>query len=150
MTDERDRYVPKHPTPAKGVPEFSPEEVTGQYEGEELRVMRGHRPNEKRLGRLEAFKDIATAEFADIKVSLADLRGDQKAQNVTLSNIEKHLSENRHRERVSFEAHVDLETAEKIDVIDARKAKRQLWLKVAGIFASGGVVFELLHRIGVL
>ncbi len=130
--------------------DFASEEDSMAHDIPVRRAMRAGRKTEPRLEKLEAFKDLATAEFADIKVALADVRGDQKAQTVTLSNIEKHLSESRHRERVTFEAHVDVDTAKQIDVIDAQKAKRQLWLKVAGIFTSGGIVFEILHRIGVL
>ena len=45
---------------------------------------------------------------------------------------------------------VGVEKERELDKFAARRARRKLILKVMGLLASGGVVIELLHRIGVL
>jgi hypothetical protein len=81
---DRDVLVPKHPTPSPGVPAFEiPEEVTGQYEGEELARIRASRPTDKRMAHVEKRIDETRADLKTlardvhaIAVSLGEMRGE--------------------------------------------------------------------------
>lgn len=81
---DRDRYVPKHPTPLTGVPEAF-EDATDRYEGEELQRIRARRPTPERLRKLEVKQDEdrkAHQELVkivtDTRVEVAGLRGELK------------------------------------------------------------------------
>jgi hypothetical protein len=63
----------RHRTEPRGVPVEVPEDITGQYEGEELRDHRGKRPTWQRLDRLEAHKDQTIAMFAQLSGQLGEL-----------------------------------------------------------------------------
>jgi len=52
------------------------------------------------------------------------------------------------REDALAKVKVNKETS--LDTIDARKKRRTLLLKVVGLIASGGLVSEILHKLGVL
>jgi hypothetical protein len=67
---DRDRYVEKH-TPARGVE--VPEEVTGQYEGEQLAYFRGKRPTHERLDRLETKADAAASDAGEMKAAISGM-----------------------------------------------------------------------------
>jgi hypothetical protein len=71
---KRDIYTPKHPTP-RAVPEFVPDEVTGQYEGEDLARMRAKRPTDKRLEKLEEKHDSLDGKVDDIGNRMARMEG---------------------------------------------------------------------------
>lgn len=131
------------------------DENSANYSGEALLEMRGGRTPEKRFEKLEAFKDQATVDIGAIKLSIAKIEGDQKAQTVSLKNIEKHLDEAAKREHVTFTAKVEVEKAqqtalvevnkaEQLDTIDARKAKRAL---VAKLLAGGGIIGAAIAKL---
>jgi hypothetical protein len=126
------------------------EEDSRAYDVAERPVIRSRRETGKRLEKLETFKDEAIESFSEFRVSIADIRGDQKAAAASLRAIEKHLDERQHKERITFAATVDVETAEKKDTIDARKGKRDLYLKILGGVLTGGVLGKLLHMAGIL
>lgn len=73
---DRDVYVPKHPTPAAGVPAFVTEEGTGVVEGEALRAIRARRPTPERLQRLEDKHDELATVVTETRLELADFRGE--------------------------------------------------------------------------
>ncbi len=168
MSDDRRRRTPPLPhrdytrtpaTPVRGLPEFIGEVGTGVVEGEALDAIRERRPTPMRFKKLEEFKDAATKDIGDIKVSIAKIEGDIKTTSVSLLNIDKHLSENRHRERVTWEKRVTVETAEEVaevevdkaqdlDVLKARDARRKLIAIVVGAVFSGGVVMKFLTWAG--
>jgi hypothetical protein len=52
------------------------------------------------------------------------------------------------REDALAKVKVNKETS--LDTLDARKKRRTLLLKVVGLIASGGLVSEILHKLGVL
>jgi hypothetical protein len=72
-TRDRDVYVAK--TPGRGVPDFVPDEVTGQYEGEDLARMRAKRPTDKRIEKLEAKHDSLDGKVDDIGNRMARMEG---------------------------------------------------------------------------
>ena len=79
--DRRDDYGPKSATPPRGyptgpelaVPHEVPDEITGTYEGEELRTWRGRRPTPERLTRLESFKDDMLERVPRIEANVQTL-----------------------------------------------------------------------------
>ena len=73
--DDRDQFVPKHRTEPRGVriPVNLPDEITGQYEGEELREYRSRRDTHVRIERLEDHKDKSLVMFAEVNTKLGML-----------------------------------------------------------------------------
>lgn len=77
---DRDACPPKSATPPRGyavselaVPHEVPDEVTGNYEGDELRSYRGRRPTPERLTRLESFKDDMLERVPRIEANVQTL-----------------------------------------------------------------------------
>lgn len=94
---------------------------------EERRAIRAQRPTDKRLDKLEEFKDAALEKLGEIELTVADIRGDQKAAAVSLKHIESAL-ERRNQ-----------------DDDDARKHKRQRITAVIGGVFSAGVLGAIAH-----
>ena len=67
---DRDVYVDKHATP-----EFIAEDVTGQYQGEELARFRARRPTDERIGRLEAKHDKLVETVGAVDKTVANMAG---------------------------------------------------------------------------
>lgn len=160
---DRDILVPKHRASSPAVA-FVDEECTGKYEGEELLEMRRARAEEDPAGRialLETDQKKLAGDVTAIMLSVVEIKGDQKTQNATLAGMAKtldrlaqldHLTLTTKLEvdRAQQTAAVQVDTAEKIDAIDARKAKRQLIVKVAGLAGLLGMAAgKLLHWLGV-
>lgn len=118
-------------------PEREINDATGRYEGAELARIRARRPTAKRLERLEEKDDEKSAAIARIDVSIADIRGDQKAAAITLAAIQK-----------AVERDAEKEHAEELDAIDARKSRRAVIAKALGLVLSGGVIGKALHMLG--
>ena len=140
--DARDRRLDYHARPpTAAAPEFvnPDDEGTGRVEGEALKKIRARRPTSKRLEKLEEKQDKSDEKLGAIELAVADIRGDQKAQNVALESIEKKLDRADAREDVEF-----------VDAVAARKAKREAVLKVALYIITGGLVGKILHTLGML
>lgn len=171
----RDFYRAK--TPPKGIadqtaaPEFVDEECTGKYEGDDLfeaRLDRASINPAKRIALLEMGQEALAAEqkaqgasLHAMNVKITEIHGDQKAQNVSLVNITKTLDTLSQRDHVTFTSKVEVDTAKKIsdvnvqqaqqlDLVAARKARRDFWFKMAGSGAVGAVVLKVLQHFGVL
>jgi polyisoprenoid-binding protein YceI len=151
-TRDRDVYVAK--TPARGVPTFVEEELTGQYEGEELERARARRPTPSRFRHLEGRVDKLTEDVSDLRVEVSSEMSDVKAGMGELAGEVRGLAivikDAASRSHVTFTSKVEVDTAEKVDSIDARKGKRDLWLKGAGLLLTGGVAAKILQALGVL
>lgn len=152
--NDRDVFVLKHQSPAAGVPVEVERDITGNHSGDDLRELRSRRPTGLRLELLEekhdhlaaAVTDMhleTTAEFGDIKATLGEVAGAVKGLTTVVENSLK-------RDHVTFSARVEVDKAGALDVIDAKKSKRELYAKLVGSAASGGILFEILHRLGVL
>ncbi len=177
MSDERDRKrfmgdderallsKPRRAS-SPASPTFVEEELTGQYEGPELAERRAQRRPDKRLEKLEAFKDAATADISAIKLSIVKIEGDTKLTASGIQSIKEILAERdkrdaerHHRERVTFEAHVDVETAEQIADVEVRKSKAIETHKarieritkvvgaVVGLLTSGAVLHYIASKL---
>jgi hypothetical protein len=59
----------------RGVPEFVAEELTGNYEGEELARMRARRPTPHRLALLETKHDDLAGTVGEMRVDVARIDG---------------------------------------------------------------------------
>jgi predicted transcriptional regulator len=57
------------------VPEFVAEEVTGQYQGEELAQMRARRPTDQRIARVEEKFDALESTVSDMRVEVGKIDG---------------------------------------------------------------------------
>jgi hypothetical protein len=111
------------------VPEFVTEECTGQYEGADLDAARARRPTPQRLAVLERKHDKLSEDVAQTREDVAEIRG--------------------HHGAILNELHDDMK-ARRADAADAKKNARERVTKVIGGLASGGVIVEILHRLGVL
>lgn len=100
---------------------------------------------------VEAKKDVAT-----IKVDVAEMRGELKHLPKLVDAVQDAVRQVSQREHVKLTASVEVEkaeqlaevqvdTAQKLDAIDARKQRRRLVLQVVGLLGAGGGLAELAH-----
>lgn len=78
----------RHRSAPGGIPEVHVDEVTGNYEGEELARMRSRRPTPERLRILEAKHDSLSGSVNAIRVDVAEMRGEMKALPKMLELLE--------------------------------------------------------------
>lgn len=156
---DRDVFEPK--TPPKGVaaqlaaPEFITDEVTGQYDDpEELAAARARRPVPDRLAKLEQkhdeFRDAVDKRLNAVEVAVASVGGEMKVIPRLVDAMQEATKALQQREHVTLTAKVEVDKARELDKVAASADRRKLFVKAAGLFGSGGIVFELLHRLGVL
>jgi len=174
---DRDEFVRKTPPTGiaaqLGVPEPLPDEITGQYEGEQLEEMRARRAEqspETSITKLEKKHDALAGQvgglsqsFTDFRVEHAEQMGGMQAAFGTLAGEVKGLAtvvkDNRDKDHLTFTAKVDVDRAkhisdvnvkqaEDIDRIAARKARREFWFKIGAAILGGGVLGKLLHMAG--
>lgn len=141
-------------TPARGVAvEDFEQAVTGVLEGEaliEARRERAAKDPATRIALIETEQKAQAKDIADIKVAVADIRGDQKAQNASLTAISTTLNRMAEREQARFVAREEVDAAKAKDDIDARKVRREAIAKVALYLVTGGLLGKILHSLGVL
>lgn len=148
MSDE-DRALIGRRTPRTGVPSLIPDDVTDRYEGEELLEMREIRAGQypaKRIAKLETdlydFKLAVTSKMGEVVGAIGELTGEVKGlATVVQSNLQ--------REQITFNANVDVAKRDAIDAVDARKAKRDAWIKLGVALITGGAIGKFLHMLGV-
>ncbi len=147
----RDMYTPKHGT---RIPVEVPQEVTGQYEGEELAQIRARRPTDKRIARLEEKHDELKSDVKETKtdvkalttavnqlaVAVADQGGQLKVLPELVEAVNNSITRAAARDHVTFTAQVDVDKANALDRIDAKKSRRGLITTIAGGLFSAGVV----------
>jgi hypothetical protein len=200
--DERDKAGFAARRQREGVAkEFSSDEVTGNYNGEELERRRAARPTDERLQRLETKhdelkrdvekrhdelkKDVGDVRLdmrglsgqvsdtrSEVSRAVGKLEGQEKVLGEMLDIVRKTHSDTVDRNHVKFTATVDVDRAkematvelnkdtelakvevakeQQLDVIDQKKTKRAVLVKVLGAFGSGVGVVELLHKLGIL
>ncbi len=162
-----DHRAPSPPIPIPIAVEM--DEVTGKYEGDELKSMRARRPTDERITRLEEKHDKLESKVdkLDGKVDQVDDKVDKMAVSVAgmegqfkviprlVDSMEKAIESMNEREHVKFTATVDvdkakqlskveIEAAEKKDEIDAGKAKRE-WITKA--FAIGSTIAAIVSTL---
>lgn len=147
---------------AVAAPDFIDEENSQAYEVEQRKRLRSARPTGMRLERLEDKHDVlaekvnkldATVGKLDEKtdqntIMITEIRGDQKTQNKALENIEKHLSEDKHRERLHVEADIDINKAKKIQLIKTVGAWREWVTKILAIVSTLAAIVLALIQAG--
>ena len=137
----------RQPEPEAATPVFVPEEVTGNYEGDELKKMRARRPTDERLTRLEDKHDVLDAKVDGIAVDVAGMKGQFTVIPRLVDTMEKAIEHLQQRDHVRFTASVDVDKAkelskveiealEKRDEVDADKAKRTWISKTLAIVSS--------------
>lgn len=149
--DERALVGARHRTPPRGV--LAWEDVTDQYEGEALlaaRTLRAEQNPAHRIALIETEQKEQAKHIAEIKLSVAEIRGDQKAQNASLTAINSTLERMAEREHVTFAAKVDVDAAKAKDAIDAAKVRRDAIIKVVLYLVTGGLLGKILHSLGML
>jgi hypothetical protein len=129
--------------------EFVCDDVTGQYEGEELQRMRAQRKPDDRIGRLEEKHDSLVKVVTETRVEVAKISGQLEVLPKLVDAINQSVQRTAQRDHVTFTAKVDVDKAQALDVIDARKAKRDTYLKIAAALLTGGALGKLLHMLGV-
>lgn len=120
MSDSRDIR-----TPPRGVPvgEFKPdEEITGVYTGPALLEKRAQRDTHVRIARQEAKTDTLADQLAKVRETLSPLPE-------FMEDMRENARFQRERDQATF-----------TDSLDARKTRRAFWLKLFGLFTSGGVI----------
>lgn len=86
-------------SPVLGVPATSwDDDITGQYQGEDLAQARARRPTVQRLARLEAKQDEDRGNLHELAVGLAGIRGELKVLPELVELI-KSKSNNEHQTR---------------------------------------------------
>lgn len=163
---DRDRQTPKH---GPIVPEHIPEDITGNYQGEELRQARARRPTDKRIEKLEEkndddrkefgeFKDSVNRRFSQLDVAVADLGGQFKLVPELFESLKEELKANREELKASREnEHLvvkqtfDIGTREAVSRIEtktfAAQAKWKIALKIATGLTSAGVLGAIIALI---
>jgi uncharacterized coiled-coil protein SlyX len=157
----------EHTTPVE-IPVPVYEDVTGQYEGEDLERMRERRHPTDRVRHLEKRADKQDDKIDKIRDGLSDVKetlGKVSGKIDVLPDLIKQIGETAGRaaqqQQVTFTAQVDtqkaqvigetrLAVAEKLDVIDQRKQKRtrrtRLVGAVAGLLAGGATLWEAIKH----
>jgi TolA-binding protein len=132
------------------VKEFSKEEVTGRYEGEELDEQRAQRPDVERIGRLEKKQDelkqnvekkhdelkrdvaevrsdvkTVSGQVNDLRVGVAGAVGKLEGQEAVLSEmlsiVKKSAEKSVERDHVTFTAKVEVDKAQELAKVEVDK-----------------------------
>lgn len=151
-SDDKRAEVGRHhrTTPARGIPEDFERPITGVLEGEELASAREERPYKQRMAHLEVrlddFQGKVDARLNSIEVGQARIEGQLSVLPELISVVRESAKAN----SVTLTARVDVDRAEALDKVDARKDKRKLWLAIVGLLSAGAGLGKLLHELGVL
>ena len=137
---------------SSGAPAFAVEavdEVTGKHDGDELAALRAMRPPEDRLDRLERKHDKLADDVGDVRESMGRIEGTLAVLPTTIAQAfavaQSAASAQTQTAHVVMTAQVDIDKATKLDVIDARKARRALAAKIVAAVLGSGVLGALGH-----
>lgn len=143
---DRDVLVPKHRTPAGGVPvgEFSDNPSTDVRPGESREMARRRKTPSERIERLEERADSADKNDA---VILQRMDG----QDEVLGIIKGSLERLENRDDIVFTSKVEVRKHEEIkrldDDADAKKQKRERITQIIKGVLGGAGVLEIIHRL---
>ncbi len=119
---------------AASAPVYVEEEITGRYEGAELEERRARRSDEDRFRRLEAKSDATDGYFISLSREFGEVKG---ALGILVKAVESQQSAATQRQTVTWTSEVEVDKAEKFDVIAAKKFKRDLIGKTVATVLSG-------------
>lgn len=135
-------------TPHAGVPAYVEPDSTDQCETpEEVTRMRARKTTEQRVTRLEAKHDALAGTVAETKALVSVVNAKTDGQTRLIEEIQRGVNRIADRDDVTFGAQVDVHKAQRLDTIDAVKARRWLGAKIAASVASGGMLYEAIHWI---
>lgn len=121
---------------------FASEPVTGNYEGEALRLARSRRPTPERIEHLEdRVDDVVTTigEWrAEVGQQLGGVSGAIGALAGEVRGLRTVVETASHHDRITFKSQVEVETAQELDVIDKRKTRRR-WVTAAIKIIPGAI-----------
>lgn len=116
----------RRPDTHRPIPEvFEDEEGTGKYTGAELQEIRSRRPTDKRLERLEQFKDEVIERLGGVEVQVAEMKGELKILPSLIETMQSATAAMQQREHVTFTAKVDVDKAQALDTVAARGDERK-------------------------
>lgn len=155
MSDDDRALIGRRVTPVRGSavprPVESFDDITGKFEGEELRQMRrSKRDTDERIERLEVKHDSLVKVVTETRLEVANMSGKLDVLPELVDAVRATAERTAQREHVTFTAQVDVDRAKALDGVEEKKDRRQLAYKIAGGIAGGGVLIEILHRLGVL
>jgi hypothetical protein len=146
----------RRPDTNRPVAEVSPDdEFTDKYElglitADELHDRRAKRPTDKRLEKLETFKDEVVEHFNQFKtvvndrigkveVAVADFGGQMKMMPTLIETMQNAIEAMTQRETVKFTAEVDVHKAQKISDVEVKtvEAKADAETKIVTAKADG-------------
>lgn len=141
---------------AQSIPVELPEDITGQYEGEERKMYRNKRPTDERVERLEDKHDklddkidkledshselVTTVNRVDS--SLAELRGEMKVLPRLVTALEKAAETRATHETMTLTTKLDVDRQQALEPIKAKEARRG-WI-TTGIAIVASVVAAIL------
>jgi hypothetical protein len=143
-------------TPSVPVGEFSNRPITNvdMPPAEELaaRIERGRSATKSSEIAITARLNQQDHEIAEVKGSVKTIEKNVTGMQLEVaglkplvSQLQKSADRLAERDDLHFKATLQVDTATKLDVIDARKLRRQFALKVVGLLGAGGVAAEIVH-----
>lgn len=154
MPDNRDYQRPKTNPALLAVPSEVTDQVTGVLQGEELRTERANRPTPIRFEHIEGRLDEQGAEIKALRGEMketrevvAGLRGELAVMPSLVDTLKSALASANERATFKVKGEVEVGTAQELDKLDARKARRERWSKIIGGGVGGAGILELLHRL---
>lgn len=128
------------------------EDLTGNYKGDELKELRSKRPTDKRLEKLEGFKDEVIERLGKVEVAVADLGGQMKIVPELIGAMKDATAAMQQREQVTFTAQLDVSKAQALGEIETKTirangdvvAQKMKWQAVLKLIAIVSVVATAL------
>lgn len=125
----------EHREPPSNANDFPEEEVSGVYEGEELRVLRARRPTAKRLERLEVKHDELSKTVTRVELAVTSSHGELTGKLDTL--VAHAAAATVERERRSAEDALERERKRKHIVPTIKALGVALALIIAALIGHG-------------
>jgi uncharacterized coiled-coil protein SlyX len=123
----------------ESAPDFVEPEITGNYEGDELANVRARRPTPMRLSRLETKHDELRDVVTEMRVEVSGMSGKLDVLPSLVSAVRDSVKSSQQREHVAD-----------LDELDEKKNKRERITKVLGWLFGGGILLQILNKLGVL
>lgn len=142
----------------QAIPVEVPDEVTGNYQGDELRDIRARRPTPERVQRLEEKHDALLAKLDEhgerigrVEVAVAGVGGKMEILPKLVESLQDATKAMQQREHVTLTAKVEVDKAEQIGQIETRTVKWKLLVAAVPLaVAAWEALKAFLHWRGVL
>lgn len=118
------------------------EDDSGNYTGDDLAAIRARRPTPQRIGHLEERVDGVVNAFGEFRAEHARDLGEVTSAVGTLTGevrgLKTVIEASTRREHYTFKSQVEVDTAQKLEVVTAKGDRRKLILQVVKIV--GGAI----------